>query len=442
MKKIVKICMSMLIIVISVCAGCGTGFDEGSGSHDGSGDNPDSGKSWYGTMLMGTSDKDQGYSTALDSAGNIYICGETSGAFDGCTNEGNTDIFLAKYNSLGQQLWVRQLGSTENDHPKNMALDKDDNIYITGWTWGSIDGETYTGYEDIFLVKYDSSGDKQWIHLSGSTTSDHAWNLTIDNDDIYVVGHTMGYMGDNESGSSNGGWDFFLAKYNSSGDRLWLEQIGTASGDYGLAVITDKSGFVYVSGHTGGAFTGYTNQGDTDIFLAMFSSLGTSYPVKQYGSSGGEQPYGLVMDSNENIYISGHTSSSLEGNTHAGLWDIFLAKYDKTREIEWVKQLGSAGNDASHNMVIDSNDTLSLVGYTTNNFNMSNDLLLAQYNTSGDLLKFRVWGSPADDVAQDIAVDANNDFYITGYTSGNLEGKTNNGGYDAFLMKLDLYGDI
>ena len=93
------------------------------------------------------------------------MTGHTSGGLDGNTNSGSWDIFLVKYNSSGTKQWTKQLGTSSEDIGYGVTTDSSDNIYVTGWTYGGsdggLDGNTYSGGIDIFLIKYDSSGTKQ-----------------------------------------------------------------------------------------------------------------------------------------------------------------------------------------------------------------------------------------------------------------------------------------
>ena len=104
-----------------------------------------------------------GNGVSTDSSGNIYVTGYTYGGLDGNTNSyaSRTDIFLVKYNSSGTKQWTKQLGSSSFDEGQGVTTDSLDNIYITGITYENLDGNTKSGNGDIFLVKYDSSGIKQ-----------------------------------------------------------------------------------------------------------------------------------------------------------------------------------------------------------------------------------------------------------------------------------------
>jgi len=86
------------------------------------------------TKQLGTSSKDYGTSVTTDSSGNIYVTGYTEGGLDGNTNSGESDIFLVKYNSSGTKQWTKQLGTSYLDEGYSVTTDSLDNIYVTGWT--------------------------------------------------------------------------------------------------------------------------------------------------------------------------------------------------------------------------------------------------------------------------------------------------------------------
>jgi len=93
------------------------------------------------------------------------VTGDTYGGLDGNTSSGRYDIFLVKYNSSGTKKWTSQLGTSSSDRGNGVSDDSSGNIYVTGYTCGGLDGNTNSGSNDIFLVKYDSSGTKQYPPL-------------------------------------------------------------------------------------------------------------------------------------------------------------------------------------------------------------------------------------------------------------------------------------
>ena len=104
---------------------------------------------------------DTGHGVTTDSSGNIFVTGQTWGGLDGNTNSGGTDMFLVKYNSTGTKQWTKQLGTSISEWGQDVTSDSSGNIYVTGSTEGGLDGNINSGSYDIFLVKYNSSGTKQ-----------------------------------------------------------------------------------------------------------------------------------------------------------------------------------------------------------------------------------------------------------------------------------------
>ena len=151
----------------------------------------------------------------VDSSNNIYVTGGTYGGLDNNTSSGNYDIFLVKYNSSGEKQWTKQLGTSSDDYGRGVTVDSSNNIYVTGSTHGELDGNTSSGSSDIFLVKYYDNGTKQWTKQYGSSSSDGGFGVTVDNSsNIYVTGYSKGGL----DGNTNSGYeDIFLMKFNSDG---------------------------------------------------------------------------------------------------------------------------------------------------------------------------------------------------------------------------------
>ena len=110
---------------------------------------------------MGTSEGTSGLGITLDSSNNIYVTGRTKGNLDGNLSSGNDDGFVVKYDSNGSKIWTRQFGTSEIDFPQDIAADTKGNIFVTGYTQGSIDGATSLGGNDVFIIKYDSEGNRK-----------------------------------------------------------------------------------------------------------------------------------------------------------------------------------------------------------------------------------------------------------------------------------------
>jgi len=408
---------------------------------------------WAGTLLIGTASTDRGHGIAVDSSGNIYVAGYTTGDLDGESNAnpGTADIFLTKYDASGTRQWTRLAGTTGGDESgwSAVAVDGSGNIYVTGWTSGNLDGETNAGGSDAVLIKYNASGTRQWTRLLGSAGSDSAWSVAVDGSgNVYISGFTDGSLGDQ---TNSGGTDAFVAKYNSSGTFQWVRQLGNATLTYSYAVAVAASGNVYISGMTRGSLDGQTNQGIQDIFVSKYNASGTRQWTRMLGSAVYDYCYSVAVDASENVYVAGNSPGHFDGWTNtdgSGLTeDIFLAKFNASGTKQWSVFHGGAGSDVASGLAVDSSGNAYIAGNTNaalDGFTPagSHDLILIKYDTSGVRQWTSMLGTTSGDYGQSVAVDASGNAYMTGHTSGNLDGATNSGGTDGFIVKVDTNGNL
>ncbi len=246
----------------------------------------------------------------------------------GDSNAGNYDPFLSKFDTLGNEVWTTQIGTSSDDNSHAVAVDASGNVYISGRTYG-IMGDSSAGGYDAYLTKFDSSGDEVWSSQIGSSSQtgmeswDDSYSVAVDGSgNAYISGWTFGVVGD----SSAGGIDAFLVKFDSLGNELWTQQIGTEGTDYCYSVAVDGSGNAFISGYTNGDLAG-PSAGGQDAFLVKYDSLGNELWTQQTGTSGDEYSYSVAVDALGNAYITGQTNGVL-GDSSAGGWDAFLVKYE------------------------------------------------------------------------------------------------------------------
>ena len=408
---------------------------------------------WGGTVLIGTASNDRGQGIAVDTSGNIYVAGHTAGDLDGESNAnpGTHDIFLTKYDPSGTRQWTRLSGTTGGDESgwSAVAVDGSGNIYVTGYTSGNLDGETNAGGSDAVLIKYNSSGTRQWTRLLGSAASDSAWSVGVDGSgNVYISGFTAGSLGDQ---TNSGGTDAFLAKYNPSGTLQWVRQLGNATLTYSYAVAVASSGNAYISGMTRGSLDGETNVGIQDIFVAKYNSSGARQWTRMLGSAVFDYCYSVAVDASENVYVAGDSYGHFDGWSNTDVSgtteDLFLAKFNASGTKQWSVFHGGTGNDVASGLAVDSsgnayisgNTNAALDGFTPAG---SHDLILIKYDTSGTRQWTSMLGTTAGDYARSVAVDGSGNTYMTGNTSENLDGASNAGGNDGFIVKHDTSGNL
>jgi hypothetical protein len=217
---------------------------------------------------LGTTAYDTATGVASDQDGNLYVAGYTSGTLTGTANvDGGADIIYVKYTSTGTLVWQKQIHAAGNDYAYALALDNAGYIYIAG----STQDDTIGGNVNIFLGKYSAAtGAEIWHRSIGSTASDEALGIAIssNSDTVYLTGYTQGTLG---TTSNAGGKDMFVLRCSADGslnsDRFF--QTGTLVNDVARSIAIDASGKAYITGYTEGSFAGVTprNSGGTDLFI-------------------------------------------------------------------------------------------------------------------------------------------------------------------------------
>jgi len=204
---------------------------------------------------LGTSDYDSSFAVAVDTYGNAYISGTTAASLAGA-NQGGSDAWVAKYNNSGKLVWKRQLGSSGDDESYGVAVDTYGNVYISGYTTGALAGAKQGG-SDAWVAKYNSSGKLVWKQQLGSSEYDTSSGIAVDTyGNVYISGETDGAL----ARALQGYYDAWVAKYNSDGKLIWKQQLGTSNEDVSFGVAVDTIGNLYISGITDGALAG-ANQG-------------------------------------------------------------------------------------------------------------------------------------------------------------------------------------
>lgn len=323
----------------------------------------------------GTSQIDSGFGIVCYNHNSIYITGSTEGSLEGNTNSGGPDIFITKYDETGTRLWTKQIGTPYSDIGYAIAVDSYGYVYVTGSTLGDLDGNISAGNSDIFLIKYDSEGNRIWTRQIGSNNFDEARCIKINNNgDVYLVGNTQGVL---PGTSSYGLVDGFIIKYDIAGDVHWIRQFGTSSIDWPTGITEDNDNNVYVSGFTNGALPGNTNSGGRDVFVVKFSSSGDILWIKQFGSDKDDYGNSIAIDIHGNIFVGGDTKGGFDGNLNNGYNDIFLSKIDNSGNRIWTKQLGSSNTDFCSGIVTDNFGNIYIVGETygsiDGNYNLGGD---------------------------------------------------------------------
>lgn len=281
----------------------------------------------YSTYLGGNDD-DQGFSLAINSAGNAFITGSTSSRnFPGAQNtslSGPSDSFVTQLNVQGTQIvYSRYLGGSDEEEGSSIVVDSTNNAYITGDTFSNnfplqmAIQSSLSGGQDAFLTKLNPNGTILYSTYFGGSNNDAGIDVAVDTDNnAYLAG---------TSNSTNllaksalqrnlaGGQDAFLTKIDPTGANLIFSTYLGGQGDDILSSIgLDPLGNVYLAGATFSTDFPITkpvqdkNKGMNDVFVSVLNSDGSSFIYSTYlGGKAQDVSLGMAVNKDGTVYLTG-----------------------------------------------------------------------------------------------------------------------------------------
>ncbi|HLG35898.1 MAG TPA: SBBP repeat-containing protein, partial [Bacteroidia bacterium] len=419
---------------------------------------------WLWAKQMSGTSQDYGYSIATDASSNVYATGFFSGTVDfdpgtgtfNLTSAGMQDIFISKLDASGNFVWAKQMGGTDNDYGSSISLDAAGNVYTTGSFQGTVDFDpgpgvfnlTAAGGWDIFVSKFDGSGNFTWAKRMGGISTDRSFSIALDlagSGDVYTTGFFMG-TADFDPGAgvfnlnADATTDIFISKLDGSGNFVWAKAIGSAAGViYSYSLALDVSGNVYTTGDfwgtidfdPGAAVFNLTPVGFWDIFISKLDASGNFVWAKQMGGTGSGKGYSsIASDVSGNVYTTGFFYETVDfdpgvgtfnlTSASAGEYDIFISKLNGSGNFVWAKRVGGPDGDFAYSIALDAAGSVYTTGGFsgtvdfdpgTGTFNLTSagdwEIFVSKLDGSGSFAWAKaVAGATGSDFGQSIALDA------------------------------------
>ncbi|HSD62352.1 MAG TPA: SBBP repeat-containing protein [Ignavibacteriaceae bacterium] len=343
----------------------------------------------------------------VDGSGNVYVTGSSG------TGLGQFNNFVTvKYNSSGEQQWMaRYAGPQNNDYAVALKVDGSGNVYVTGESY------SVSTFYDIAIVKYNSNGVQQWAETWNGPGSyqDSPSGLALDNSgNVYVTGYTI-------DGNTT---CYATVSFSSSGNFRWASVYNPQDNYTSIAnaIVVDNQGFVYITGRSHGLI----NQYYTMATIKYDPSSGDSLWVKRYSAAINSQNwgYGIAVDDNNNIYVSGAVSEP--GNQP---WGIGVIKYNPSGDQLWASVYTDPNRQVTYGekIALDSNGNSYIQGYSSLTPFDPEDYLTAKFDVNGVFQWIKYYNGPGNDrdVSFDIAVDNDGNSFVTGFSyAGHTSGIT------------------
>ena len=356
--------------------------------------------------------------TAVDSNGNIYVLGNTTGSFGSQINQGTQDVYLTKFDSAGNTLWTQLVGSAGTASGYSLALDPTGGVVVAGSTDANLSPDAIgDGNTDSFAAKYDSNGNQTWEKQIPTLTDNQGYAVTVDaGGNVYLGGQVSGVIGAGQT--SAGQADAYIAKLDNKGNIVYQQQSGTSGADQvSQMATTSDGGLVVASVQDGHAVLSKYAGGDA-----------TSAPVWQQdlGALGNGGNLGGLTVSGNQIYLSGTTSNAAldaggaatVANAGSGGLDAFvfsLADGGTSAAPQTVSYIGTGATDKAGAVTVGPDGTIYLAGTTRGTFagqsrNVSgtDNMFVSALNADGSLAWTRQYGgADGQSTGAAIAIDPN-----------------------------------
>lgn len=363
----------------------------------------------------------------IDDAGYVYATGDMYAAldFDPSSNmlnvpvAGAADAFVAKYDSIGNVRWAFNLDCTIAAEGKDITTDHAGNIFVTGTFQGTIDLDPSSaqfiltanpsGY-DAFLAKYDTSGNFTWGVKYGDTNMDYGLSVAADaSGNIFVAGTYQNTV-DMDPGAGQfflssfpAGVQTYVSKFNSAGQFQWAFSLGSLSSSCTSGVMKiklDAQSNIIIAGSFQNAtdfdpstntvaLTPNLNAANSDGYIAKYDQNGNYLWAFSLGAASGDALYGMDVDVNDNIYVTGSFAGTVDFNpgpgtnnlTPNGSRDIFVAKYTPAGHYTWAFSEGGAQyDDMGWGICTDPSGNVFVGGYFTGTVDLDPGVGVASFS--------------------------------------------------------------
>ena len=432
-------------------------------------------------------------SIQCDKLGNIFVAGQFKDTVDfdlgvgvhSLIAKGIHDGFLAKYDAVGNLIWVNKIGGVNREDVLGLAVDINGDAVITGYLNCDVDFDPSNNdfiissfnLDDVFIAKYKGgNGGLFWAERLEGNGFDAGVSVGCDKLNNIYIGGNFGFMIDMDPGPGafniahyfNGGRSLFILKLNENGQFIWADEINGPDLVCSKIHVDDSSNvymagsfFSYADFDPGSNLLSDTSNGMSDVFVIKVNTNGNLVWAKQFGGIESDYPEGSDIDIQGNIYLTGTFRQTVDFDPNAGVHnliaypfsdDIFIVKLDNSGALNWGKAIGSNGMEHGKKLTLDQNGNVYSSGFTYPAF-IDFDPgvgVYSFYSEGGYLLKLDSngnfnWVKGLNEPLTDLKIDSFNNLIMGGTFSGvtsfamdtiNLVTLTAEGMRDGFLMKI------
>ncbi|MDX9695502.1 MAG: Ig-like domain-containing protein [Bacteroidales bacterium] len=343
-----------------------------------------------------------GNSIQQTTDGGYIIIGTTS-----TYGAGGSDIWMIKTDKTGNEQWSNTFGGTSNEYGNSVQQTSDGGYIITGET------SSYgAGLNDLWLIKTDQYGNKQWDKTFGTTQGDSGNSVCQTNDEGFIIVGSKSVLV-----SSSWSRDFWLIKTDNSGNMIWEQAFGESNHDYGRSVKqTDDGGYILV-----GSLYNHSGYGDYDITLIKTDDVGNLMWSKSFGTDN-EHDYGssVQQTTDGGFIVIGYDYNE----------NIWLIRLDSNLNQVWDKKFAT-GSSFGYSVQQTTDNGFVITGKTYSAASGSTETWLIKTDSNGNEQWDKIFFlGTSNESGNSVQQTSDNGYVITGFTGGDL-----------LLIKTDSYGN-
>ena len=258
---------------------------------------------------------------------------------------GYVKVYLVKTDAVGDTLWTKTLGETENDAAYAVRQTADNGYAITGYSFSWV-----TGGPDVFLMRTNSQGNMMWAKTYGGLYDDMGYSLEQTTDGGYVI---AGFKGEPLE------HDVFILRTDSKGDTIWTRTYGGRYDDVASSIQQTRDGGYIAVGHT----TSFTADQNPDVYLIRMDSRGDTLWTRTYGDIYNDVGYAVRQLSDNGYIIVGYTGQEFVPGLRVD-FDVYLIRTDENGNVLWTKTYGGSEMDIGVDIRTTMDDGYIIVGQT------------------------------------------------------------------------------
>ncbi len=382
------------------------------------------------------------FSMRLDN-GNTLICGSTlSNDIDVTNSYGGTDAWAVLTSLNGDILWEKNYGGSSNEEFFKSLQMSNGNFLLGGTTRSNdFDVSINNGAEDIWLVSVDMSGNIVWESSFGGLGPNEFRSMCLlNNGNIAIIG-----SGDE---ITNGMQDAILIEVDINGNELSSNNFGGTNVEIFTDIIQNSNDEIILLGNTdSNNFDVSNNYGLEDVWLVCIDELGNIKWEQNYGGSGTDLAYDIMLHSNGDYYILGHSESAdFDFGNNYGQSDIFVMRVQDGGALVWAQNYGSSGVDEANSSLVETEEGILISGLVSINDNDVSDYFGGEYDgwlclieENSSLIWNQNFGGTGHDLFTNLSVSSSGNLFLTGSTSStdlNLQNDPSNGSQDFWMIEL------